>query len=194
MRELRIAAIAAITFTVLLGIAYPLVVTGASQVVFPGRADGSFVRAGGRVVGSRLIGQDFKRDRGAFQSRPSVTGYAPDATLFNNQGPNQEALAKQLKGNVSAYLKREGPSTPGLTAAGIPADAVTTSASGVDPDISIANARIQANRVARVKRLPLATVRRLIDGHAHRPLFGLAGTRSVNVLELNLAVAREAAR
>jgi len=205
MRELRIAAIAALTFTVLLGVAYPLVVTGASQVVFPGRADGSFVRDGDRVVGSRLIGQDFSRDTGRtdadgnpvleadpryFQSRPSVTGYAADATFFNNQGPNQQDLADQLKGFVDAYLKREKPYTPGLTAARIPSDAVTTSASGVDPEISVANARIQANRIAPERGLPRAAVLRLVDEEAHRPLFGLAGDRSVNVLALNLALAK----
>ena len=194
MRELRTAAIAALTLTVLLGLAYPLALTGASQAVFPGRADGSRVRDGGRVVGSRLIGQDFAKDRGAFQSRPSVTSYRPDATFFNNQGPNQRALATQLKGLVASYLERERPFTPGLRAARIPADAVTTSASGVDPDISVANARIQANRVARVNGLPRARVLRLIDDEAHRPLFGLAGERSVNVLALNLAVNRAVAR
>ncbi len=82
-----------------------------------------------------------------------MTGYAPDATFFNNQGPNQKDLADQLKGYVDAYLKRERPYTPGLTAAKIPADAVTTSASGIDPRISLANARIQANRVARERGL-----------------------------------------
>jgi K+-transporting ATPase ATPase C chain len=194
MRELKTAAIAVVTFTLVLGLAYPLAMTGISQVLFPGRADGSMVRVDGKVVGSKLIGQDFSRDPRYFQSRPSVTKYAPAATFFNNQGPNQKDLADQLKGFVAAYLKRERPFTPGLTAADIPADAVTTSASGVDPDISEANARIQANRVARERRLPLKRVLQLIDDHASRPLFGLAGDKSINVLELNIALDRETSR
>ena len=127
---------AVVVLTVTLGLAYPLAMTGAAQVAFPGRADGSMVESGGKVVGSRLIGQDFSKHPEYFQSRPSVTGYAPDATFFNNQGPNQEELAAQLEKNVKRYLRRERPFTPGLTAAQIPSDAVTSSASGVDPDIS----------------------------------------------------------
>ncbi len=209
MRELKTAAIAVITFTVLLGLAYPLLMTGVSQVVFPGRADGSIIERNGKVVGSKLIGQDFSRDTGRkdadgnpvleadpryFQSRPSATGYSPAATFFNNQGPNQQDLADQLKGYVDAYLKREKPFTPGLTAADIPSDAVTTSASGVDPQISEDNALIQANRIARERGLDKARVLRLIDDNASRPLFGLAGEKSINVLELNLALDREAPR
>ena len=116
------------------------------------------VERDGKAVGSKLIGQDFSKDQGYFQSRPSVTDYNPSGTYFNNQGPNQQDLADQLKGYVDDYLKRERPYTPNLTAAQIPADAVTTSASGVDPQISEANARIQANRVARERGLPLRRV------------------------------------
>jgi K+-transporting ATPase ATPase C chain len=191
MRELRTAVLAVLTFTVLFGLAYPLVMTGVSQVVFPGRADGSMVKVDGRVVGSRLIGQDFSREVKYFQSRPSVTKYSPSGTFFNNQGPNQDELAGQLKGYVDAYLKREGPYTPGLTAAGIPSDAVTTSASGVDPHISEDNARIQANRVAKERGLDRARVLRLVADNAGRPLFGLAGDKAINVLELNIALDRE---
>jgi potassium-transporting ATPase KdpC subunit len=194
MRELKTAAIALVISTVVLGLAFPLFMTGASQVVFPHRADGSMIERDGKVLGSKLIGQDFSKDESYFQSRPSVTGYAPAATFFNNQGPNQKALADQLEGYVRAYLKRERPYTPGLTAAGIPSDAVTTSASGVDPDISEANARIQANRVAQVRGIDKARVLQLIDDNASRPLFGLAGEKSINVLELNLALDREASR
>ncbi len=190
MREIRTALIALLTCTLVLGLAYPLAMTGVSRLVFPGRADGSMVDG----AGSKLIGKDFSKQPRDFQSRPSVTGYAPAATFFNNQGPNQDDLATQLKGYVKDYLARERPFTPGLTAADIPADAVTTSASGVDPDISEANARIQANRVAMKRRLPLARVLALVREHSSRPLFGLAGPRSVNVLELNLALDREAAR
>jgi potassium-transporting ATPase KdpC subunit len=194
MRELKTAAIAVVIFTVALGLAFPLFMTGVAQVVFPGRADGSMIERDGKVVGSKLIGQDFSKDDSYFQSRPSVTDYAPAATFFNNQGPNQDELADQLKGYVRAYLKRERPYTPGLTAADIPSDAVTTSASGVDPQISEDNADIQANRIARVRGIDKARVLQLIDDNASRPLFGLAGDKSINVLELNLDLDREASR
>jgi K+-transporting ATPase ATPase C chain len=192
IRELKTAAIAALALMIVLGLAYPLAMTGASQLLFPNEADGSVIKRDGMAVGSRLIGQDFAGNPGYFQSRPSVTDYNPSATFFNNQGPNQKKLADQLKGYLDDYLKRERPFTAGLTAAQVPPDAVTTSASGVDPDISEANARIQANRVARERHLPLKRVLELVDGAASRPLLGLAGPKSINVLELNLALDREA--
>ena len=173
MRELRTAAIAAIAFTIVLGLIYPLAMTGVSQVLFPDKADGD----------PALIGKP-----GPFVPRPSVTDYNPAATFFNNQGPNQQDLADQLTGYVDEYLERERPFTPGLTAAQIPADAVTTSASGVDPHISEANARIQANRVARERGLPLEQVLQAIDDASSRPLLGLAGPKSINVVELNEAL------
>jgi K+-transporting ATPase ATPase C chain len=192
MRELRTAAVAAVVLTLVLGLAYPLVMTGAAQVLFPNKADGSVIERDGKAVGSRLIGQDFSKDDSLFQSRPSVTDYNPSGTFFNNQGPNQQALADQLKGYVEDYLKRERPFTPDLAAAQIPPDAVTTSASGVDPAISEDNARIQANRVAKKRGLPLERVLELIDEHASRPFFGIAGPKSINVLELNVALEQEA--
>jgi K+-transporting ATPase ATPase C chain len=188
MRELKTAVISAIVLTIVLGLAYPLAMTGAAQVLFPEKADGSLIERDGRPVGSRLIGQDFSKDPSLFQSRPSVTDYSANATFFNNQGPNQRDLADQLEGYVDDYLKRERPYTPGLEAADIPADAVTTSASGVDPHISEDNARTQANRVAAERRLPLQRVLELVEDHASRPLFGLGGPRSVNVVELNEAL------
>jgi potassium-transporting ATPase KdpC subunit len=194
MRELKTAAIAVVALTLVLGLAYPLLMTGVSQVAFPGRADGSMIERDGKVVGSKLIGQDFSKDPSYFQSRPSATEYAPAATFFNNQGPNQKELADQLKGYVDAYLKRERPYTPGLTAADIPSDAATISASGVDPHISEDNARIQANRVADERGLDRARLLELIDDNASRPLFGLAGDKSINVLELNLDLDREGSR
>jgi K+-transporting ATPase ATPase C chain len=194
MRELKTSAIAVVALTLVLGLAYPLLMTGVSQVAFPGRADGSMIERDGKVVGSKLIGQDFSKDPSYFQSRPSATEYAPAATFFNNQGPNQKELADQLKGYVDAYLKRERPYTPGLTAADIPSDAATISASGVDPHISEDNARIQANRVADERGLDRARVLELIDDNASRPLFGLAGDKSINVLELNLDLDREGSR
>jgi K+-transporting ATPase ATPase C chain len=188
MRELTTAARAVLLLTVLLGLVYPLAMTGAAHALFPGAASGSVVHRAGTRVGSRLIGQDFSRSPRFFQSRPSVTGYAPNDTSFANQGPNQRSLALRLRASVRDYLRREAPFTPGLTAARIPPDAVTASASGVDPDISIENARIQANRVADLRHLPVAHVLKLIDEHAKRPLLGLAGPRSVEVLALDLAL------
>ncbi len=167
---------------------------GVGQAVFGGAADGSIVKRDGKAVGSKLIGQDFSRDLRYFQSRPSATKYSASATFFNNLGPNQKDLADALKANVKAYLDRERPTTPGLRAGTIPSDAVTTSASGVDPDISEDNARIQANRVARRRGLSRARVLKLVDAHTSHPLLGLAGEGSVNVLELNLALDRETAR
>jgi K+-transporting ATPase ATPase C chain len=176
MRELRNATVAAVVLTVVFGLAYPLVMTGAAQVLWPDKADGD----------ATLIAKRYPVD--LFQARPSATGYATDPTAFNNQGPNQRALADQLRGYLRAYLRRERPFTPGLRAADVPPDAVTTSASGIDPQISAANARIQANRVAAKRRLPLARVLALVDDATSRPLFGLAGPKSVNVVELNRAL------
>jgi len=207
LRELRPAATAVALFTLLLGIAYPLATTGVAQVLFPGKADGSVIERDGKPLGSRLIGQDFSRDTGKvdeedepvleadpayFQSRPSATGYAPDGTFFNNLGPNQQDLADLLKENLDAYVKREREFTPDLQPADVPADAVTTSASGVDPHISEDNAAIQANRVAEERGMRLKRVRELIGEVAGRPLFGLAGEKSINVLELNLSLDEEA--
>ena len=178
MRELRNATIAAVALTVIFGLAYPLVMTGVAQVLLPNKADGE----------AKLVAQDYTDDAGLFQSRPSVTEYAPDATFFNNQGPNQQALADQLSGYVEDYLERERPYTPDLVAGEIPPDAVTTSASGIDPHISEENAEIQANRVAEERGLALDRVLELVDDASSRPLLGLAGDKSINVVELNEAL------
>jgi potassium-transporting ATPase KdpC subunit len=178
MRELKLAVIAAVVMTLVFGLAYPLAMTGAAQVLFPAKADGD----------PTLIARDYSKDDSLFQSRPSVTGYAADATFFNNQGPNQKALADQLKGFLKAYLKRERPFTPGLAARAVPPDAVTTSASGIDPQISAANARIQANRVAEKRGMSLDQVLALVDDATSRPLLGLGGPKSVNVVKLNDAL------
>jgi potassium-transporting ATPase KdpC subunit len=176
MRELRLAVVAAVVLTVVFGLAYPLAMTGAAQVLWPHKADGD----------PTLIAKAYPGD--LFQPRPSVTGYAPDATFFNNQGPNQQALADQLSGYLRRYLERERPYTPGLTAAQVPPDAVTTSASGVDPQISEENARIQANRVAEERGLPLERVLDMVDDATSQPLLGLGGPKSVNVVKLNDAL------
>jgi potassium-transporting ATPase KdpC subunit len=196
-KDIRGAVVAIVVMTVVLGLVYPLVVTGIGQVAFPNAADGSTVEVDGKVVGSKLIGQDFSTGPNAaryFQSRPSVTGYAPDATFFNNRGPNQATLAVQQRRFLLDYLARERPYVPSLRADGVPADAATTSASGVDPHISLANARIQAARVARERGIPPGRVRALIDGHTDGRFAGVLGEPGVNVLELNIALDAETRR
>ena len=187
-KDIRGAVVAIVVMTLALGLVYPLVVTGIGQVLFPNAADGSQVHADGRIVGSRLIGQDFRGETRYFQSRPSVTGYAPNATSFNNRGPNQASLAVQQRRFLLDYLERERPYDAGLKARDVPADAVTTSASGVDPQISVANARIQAGRVAARNRLPKAKVLDLVEANTDDRSLGLFGEPGVNVLDLNLAI------
>ena len=211
-RDIVGSVVAIVVLTIGLGLVYPLVMTGVAQVTFHDQANGSQVKRNGTVVGSSLIGQDFRRpvldksgnpkldtdgnpvleaDPVWFQSRPSQSGYSANVTFFSNLGPNQKDLADQVKANLEVYLALEGPYSPGLTAAGVPVDAITDSASGVDPHISAANARIQANRIAAVRRAPLdrvlALVRQQTDGRA----LGVLGEPGVNVLELNLALDKE---
>ena len=211
-RDIVGSVVAIVVLTIGLGLVYPLVMTGVAQVTFHDQANGSQVKRNGTVVGSSLIGQDFRRpvldksgnpkldtdgnpvleaDPVWFQSRPSQSGYSANVTFFSNLGPNQKDLAGQVKANLEVYLALEGPYSPGLTAAGVPVDAITDSASGVDPHISAANARIQANRIAAVRRAPLdrvlALVRQQTDGRA----LGVLGEPGVNVLELNLALDKE---
>lgn len=205
--------IAIVVFSVLLGLVYPLVMTGVSQVVFPGKADGSRVEVDGRIVGSELIGQDFRQpvigkdgkavldeegepalepDPDYFQSRPSVTGYAANASGFANLGPNNKELSEFFREQLDAYLKLEGRYDKGLTAADVPVDAVSNSASGVDPLISQANARIQAHRVAAVRGLPLQRVLDLVAVNTDARDLGVLGEPGVNVLKLNIALDKEA--
>jgi potassium-transporting ATPase KdpC subunit len=186
-KDIVTSALAVVVFTLLLGLAYPLVMTGISQVVFPGRANGSQITLDGRVVGSKLIAQPFPGAR-YFHPRPSQTNYDAAATAFSNRGPNQKSARAFYTHELAAYLKRERPFTPGLTAARVPVDAITTSASGVDPQISPANARIQANRIARMRRLPPARVRALIDKYTNGRFLGVFGEPGVNVTELDLAL------
>jgi potassium-transporting ATPase KdpC subunit len=190
-RDLVTSAIAIVAMTVVLGLAYPLLMTGAARVLMPGRANGSEITVHGRVVGSRLIGQDFRREPRYFQSRPSTaTKYAADASAFTNLGPNSRDARDTFRANLRAYLALERPYVPGLTARGVPVDAVTSSASGVDPHISQANAAIQAHRVAAVRRVSLATVHRLISQNTDDRSLGVLGEPGVNVLELNLSLDR----
>jgi K+-transporting ATPase ATPase C chain len=190
-RDLKASAVAILVFTLLLGVAYPLATTGVAQVLFPNRADGSQIERDGDVVGSRLIGQDFDGEARYFQSRPSVTGYNAAGTAFNNLGPNSAELKAMFDDNLDAYLDRERPYNPGLERGDVPADAVTTSGSGVDPHISEANARIQARRVAEQRGLSLERVLDLVDANTDGRFAGLLGEPGVNVLELNLALDEE---
>jgi len=192
-RDILSSALAIVVLTLALGLGYPLLVTGVAQVLLRGQADGSRVERGGKTVGSSLIAQGFSGARW-FHPRPSVTGYDPAATAFANLGPNSAELGDTLAARLRAYLARERPYDPGLTRAGVPVDAVTDSASGVDPHISQANARIQARRVAAVRGLPLRQVLGMVDAHTEGRFLGLLGEPGVNVLELNLALDREAAR
>ena len=187
-RDLINSVLAILVFTVVLGLAYPLATTGLAQVLWPNKADGSPIERDGKVVGSRLIGQDFKGRPRYFQSRPSVTGYDPAATFFNNLGPNSKDLKKLFEKNLAAYLKRERPYDPGLSKADVPPDAVQTAASGVDPHISKDNARIQARRVAEVRGLRLDRVLALVGENTDDRGLGVFGEPGVNVLELNLAL------
>jgi potassium-transporting ATPase KdpC subunit len=192
-RDLTNSILAIVVFTLMLGLAYPLLTTGVAQVLWPNKADGSRVERGGKVVGSRLIGQQFRGPR-YFHSRPSATDYSANVTFFNNLGPNSRELRDQFRENLTAYLRRERPFDPGLRRADVPPDAVQTSASGVDPDISQANARIQARRVAEVRGLPLERVLGMVDDNTDGRALGVLGEPGVNVLELNLALDREAAQ
>jgi K+-transporting ATPase ATPase C chain len=200
-RDLINSGLAIVVLTIVLGLAYPLLTTGVSQLLFGGQADGSKVEVDGEVVGSSLIAQPFRReaergpglerDPAYFQPRPSITGYSPNVTYFNNLGPNNLSLSRYFANKAEAYLAREGEFTPGLQLSDVPVDAVTTSASGVDPHISETNAEIQANRVADERGLDLETVLDLVDEHTADRALGVLGEPGVNVLELNIALDEE---
>lgn len=201
--------LAAIAFTVIFGLAYPLAMTGVAQLLFPGKANGSRVSVDGRVVGSSLIAQSFSRpaiggdgksvldtegeevlvpDKRYFQPRPSQSGYAANATYFSNAGPNSVEEREAVRESLVAYVKLEKPFDRGLSKAGVPVDAVTMSGSGVDPQISEANALIQAHRIAAVRKLSLAEVEDLISAHTDSRFLGVFGEPGVNVLQLNIAL------
>ena len=210
-RDLTASIVAAVVFTLLFGVAYPLIATGVSQVLFLNGSDGSQVKVDGRTVGSKLIGQSFTirhaippAQRGKFgkkqiktpdpkyfQPRPSVTTYSADTAFFNNLGPNNRELMQEFKGYIRTYLALERPYNPGLTRRDIPVDAITSSASGVDPHISQANARIQAHRISKVRGIPLDRVNQLIDDNTDGRALGVLGEPGVNVLELNIALDKE---
>ncbi len=192
-RDLLTGLLAVVLMTLALGIAYPLAIAGIAQVAFPGAANGSKVSFDGRVVGSKLIGQEFE-GRAFFHSRPSATGYSANVTFFGNAGPNSAEARDAMRESLAAYVRREKPYYPELTRQRAPVDAVTESASGVDPHISEANARIQAHRVAAVRSLSLDRVEELIEAHTDDRGLGVLGEPGVNVLELNIALEEEAPR
>lgn len=213
-RDVVTAVIAMVVFILLLGIVYPLAIEGVSQVAFPGNANGQRVYRNGTLVGSKLIGQPFMvpspgggpngkpEEEGApvleadpryFQTRPSGTEGGPDnaaASAFSNLGPNSRLTKEADEERIKEYLELNRPYDPGLTAATIPVDAVNTSASGFDPQISEANARVQARRIAALRHLSLETVDSLIGKYTSARGLGFSGEPGVNVLQLNLALDR----
>lgn len=188
---IRAAVVSIAVFTLTLGLAYPLLSTVAAGVIAPEGSKGSLIERNGEVVGSRLIGQGFAGNPEYFQSRPSQSGYAADATFFSNLGPNGKDTYEAIAANADIYMKRERPFTPGLDLGDIPPSAVMTSASGVDPEISPEDARIQANRVAEKRGVPVPEVLTLIDRNTAGRALGFLGDPAVNVLELNLDLDQE---
>jgi K+-transporting ATPase ATPase C chain len=200
LKEIRPAIVFVVALTLITGVAYPFAMTGIARVVFPYQSQGSLIEREGRVVGSALIGQEFKGD-GYFHGRPSAT-VAPDpndpaktvAAPYNaansggsNLGPTNKALVERVRSDVEK-LKQENASTE------LPVDLVTTSSSGLDPHISPAAAFFQVSRVAKARNMPEDRVRQLVDEHIEGRTLGLLGEPRVNVLALNLALDREAGR
>jgi potassium-transporting ATPase KdpC subunit len=216
-RDLLSSIIAMFVLTAFLGVGYSLLMTGIGQVAFPGKANGSKVlvqskTAGNtKVVGSSLIAQDFRVPllhpngkpvvgpngpvmivkRKYFQPRPSTaTSYNAAGSSFTNLGPNSIVAEMTFKRSLRQYLRVESPYVPGLTAKRVPIDAVTSSASGIDPHISPANAQIQAHRISAVRRIPFPTVQKMIKENTQERFLGFLGEPGVNVLTLNLALDR----
>jgi potassium-transporting ATPase KdpC subunit len=194
LREIRPAIVVLVALTLITGLVYPLVMTGIAQVAFPYQANGSMIERDGKVVGSALIGQDFESDK-YFHGRLSATT-APDPkdptktvpAPYNaansggsNLGPSNKALVDRVKGDLDK-LQKENPGAP------VPIDLVTTSASGLDPDISPQAALFQVPRVAKARNLPEERVHQLVEDNTEGRLFGLLGEPRVNVLKLNLAL------
>jgi potassium-transporting ATPase KdpC subunit len=183
------ALIATVVLAVLTGLVYPLAMTLVGQVAFHAKAEGSLEKAEGRVIGSALIGQAWS-DPSWFYGRPSAISNPYDASTSSgsNLGPLSKALATAIEDRVKTIVALDGPYHPGLTAAQIPVDLLTASASGLDPDITPAAAMFQAPRIAAVRHLSLAQVVALIKAHTESRTLGFLGEPRVNVLELNLAL------
>jgi K+-transporting ATPase ATPase C chain len=194
MKYARPAIVMIICMTIITGLAYPLAMTGIAQVLFPYQANGSLITKDGKVIGSELIGQNFTTDK-YFHPRPSATTepdpkdatktisvpYAADNSSGSNYGPTQKDLIDRVKGDA-ASLAKENPGTP------IPVDLVTTSASGLDPDITPAGAMFQVPRVAKARGLPVDQVQALVEQHIQGRTLGVLGEPHVNVLALNMAL------
>ncbi len=181
------ALIATVLLVVLTGIAYPLVATGFAQLVLSNKADGSIVTENGRPIGSTLIGQQWKGPQW-FYGRPSAVEYDASTSSGSNLGPHSKELANEISQRVAAVLALERPYHSNLTASQIPADLVTASGSGLDPNISPVSAAFEAPRVAAVRHLPLSRVRSLIDANTSGRTLGFLGEPRVNVFDLNLAL------
>jgi potassium-transporting ATPase KdpC subunit len=194
LRQIRPAIIMIVVMTAITGLGYPLAMTGLAQLIFPHRANGSLIEKDGKVIGSTLIGQNFTSDK-YFHPRPSATTepdpkdptktvptpYAADNSGGSNLGPTNQALIDRVKGDA-VKLAEENPGTP------IPVDLVTTSGSGLDPDITPAAALFQVPRVAKARHLDPERLKALVADQTHDRLFGILGEKRVNVLELNLAL------
>jgi potassium-transporting ATPase KdpC subunit len=198
-RQLLPALVMIVMMTVITGLLYTFAFTGFAQVVAPDKANGSRVQVDGKDVGSELIGQAWVDETGEplreyFQSRPSMAtnttddGYDPTLSLGSNWGPANPDLLKAVKERVAAYRELNGLDDDTK----VPVDAVTASASGLDPNISVANARLQAPRIADERAMTVKEVNALIDEHTDGRTFGVLGEKRVNVLELNLALDRQA--
>ena len=179
-KNLVTAVLMTVATTILLGIIYPLVVTGLAQVLFHDKANGQLIEANGKIIGSRIIGQGFSGP-GYFHSRPSAVNYDAANSNGSQLGPTNKKLIDRVQGDVTT-LHAESPDVP------VPVDLVTTSASGLDPDITPAAAQFQVHRVAEARKVLEADIRRLVEEHTQGRTWGLLGEPRVNVLELNLAL------
>jgi K+-transporting ATPase ATPase C chain len=192
VRELRPAISLVVLFTIFTGFVFPEIFTGAMQLAFPFQANGSLIEANGQVVGSAIIGQNFTSAK-YFASRPSAltgtdskgntiaTPYDASESGASNLGPASAALLQSVQQRIAAYHKAYGPGP-------VPADAVTSSGSGLDPDISVANALRQAPAIAAARKIPAVVVTNLVNQMTHHAFLGIVGTDHVNVLQLNLAL------